>query len=227
MLSRRVGSIAAIIFLATFTTTIQAQDAQADREAARKHRLEVLNASKEPDGLHKAAKLNGGSYRTGRSWYGFGRITTLEALAEQCDAAIIATALSSEVKLVNQGTTIVTDYKLKVQEPIQGKVRWDQVLEVSLLGGKVTFEDGTTAELEVGDLPRLQIGHRYVIYLEINPQRDVFLPLGGPEGIFELGEDGKVSPFATPENTEAAAKGDEVLEFINKVRFASRLQKAQ
>ncbi len=227
MTRKQIPLIVVALLVLSFAIALKAQSPQNDHEAKSQHETAIIAALHKPDGLHEAAKLNGGTYYLGKSWYGFSRLSTLESLAKYCGMAVIGTPVSSEVKLINDGRSITTRYKLKVLEAIQGKVQWDDVVTVDLLGGKIAFDDGTTAEIDVGDLPRLQIGRRYVIYLEFDPQDNTFLPLGGPAGIFELGANGKVAPFATPEHTQAAAKGDDVLEFLEKVRDLSRLQKKQ
>jgi hypothetical protein len=186
-----------------------------------------MEALRKSDGLHEAAKANGGTFHISQTSYDFVRLTTLESLAENSDMAIIGIPIGSENRLINDGRNIVTEYEVKVQEPIQGKAQRDDVVTVDLPGGKIAFEDGTTAEVDVGDFPRLEIGHRYVIYLELIKELNIRQPLGGPEGVFELRADGKVTPFATPEYTQAAVKDGDVLEFLERVRDAARLEKRQ
>jgi hypothetical protein len=214
-----------VALLILFSTLVSAQNQQSDRDAKRQQRMATYEALRKPDGVHQAAKLNGGIFHMSGPTYGWVRFTTLESLAESSDMAFIGIPTSSENKLIDQGRSIVTEYKMNVQEPIQGKVNTDQVVAVDLPGGKVEFDDGSKADLELAGYPRLEIGHKYVIYLQLLKPLPIYEPTGGPEGIFELKPNGKVSPFATPEFTQAAAENDDGLEFIEKVRFASKYQK--
>lgn len=190
--------------------------------------MAVDDALRKPDGVHQAAKLSGGAFRRSESYtYGWLLFKTLESLSENSDMAIIGTPISAQDKVINDGREIITEYKVKVQESVQGKAQWDDVITVALPGGRVAFDDGATAQLDVADLPRLQIGYRYALYLGLLKPVNIYEPMGGPEGIFELSADGKVLPFATPQYTEAAARNDDALEFVERVRAASKLQKPQ
>jgi hypothetical protein len=228
-MKRKYSSLLFVALLLTpFSTTVRAQNPQSDQDAKRQRRLAVDEALRKPDGVHQAAKLNGGTLHRSQSYsYGFVLFTTLESLAQNSDVAILGTPLSSQNKVIDSGRNIVTEYQIKVQEPIQGKAQSDDVIAVILPGGKATFDDGTTAEVEIGDFPRLEIGRHYVLYLELLKDLNVYQPLGGPEGVFEIQPDGKVSPFATPKYTEAAAKNDDAGEFVEKVRAAAKFHKAQ
>lgn len=215
------------LLVAPIALAANSQDPQADRDAKWQRRMAVNEALRKPDGVHQAAKLNGGTLVISQPTYGWLRLTSLESLAESSDMALIGTPISSENKLIDDGRQIVTEYKFHVQEPIQGKVKVDDIVTVDLPGGKVEFSDGTKAELEIAAFPRLEIGHRYMIYLQLLKSLNIYEPTGGPEGIFELKSNGKISPFATPEFTQAAAEGDDSLEFTEKVRAAAKFQKVQ
>lgn len=228
MICKQISTLFLALFFVSLTLPLSAQDSQTEREAKHRLRLAVDDALRKPDGVHQAAKLSGGTFYRSQSYtYGWVLFRTVESLSESCDMAIIGTPVSSESKLINDGREIVTEYQVKVQEPIQGKAQWDEVVTVALPGGKIAFADGTTAQLDVADLPRLQIGHRYVLYLGLAKPLDIYEPMGGPEGIFELTSDGKVLPFATSQYTEAAAKNDDALEFVEKVRAGSKFHKPQ
>jgi len=231
----RLHSIIAVVVLATLLPTIRAQSAQSSQDQGaqvsqdpKQRRIAIREAMTKQDGMHQAAKINGGNFYLSWSYsYGWFLFQTLESLAETADIGIVGTPISSEYKLADNGSSIITEYKIKVEEAIQGKVRYDDVVTVDLPGGRVVFDDGAVAEVEMSNFPRLITGHSYVLYLIVPQTLTTYQPLGGPEGIFELKTDGKVLPFATPQFTSAAKKDDDAQDFLGRVRVASGRQKRQ
>jgi len=134
-----------------------AQNPQDNRDS-RQRKIAIREALTKPDGMHQAAKVNGGNLYLSRFHsYGWLLYLTLDSLAENADIGIVGTPISSEYKLSDNGTSIITEYKVKVDEAIQGKVRYEDVVTVDLPGGRIVFDDGSVAELEMADFPRLRV----------------------------------------------------------------------
>lgn len=221
-MKKRLRTLLGILAIVISIFTIIAS-AQRSAEAERRNKLAA--ALDKPDGLHEAAKMNGGVFHRSQGSYGIVSFFPLEKLAENSEIAIVGAPLSSENKLIYNGRNIVTEYKVKVQEPIEGKVRWDDVVTVDLPGGRIVFDDGTIAQVDFPEFPRLLPGHRYLLYLAAPETLKDYQPFGGPEGVFELKADDKVQPFADQTHSSAASVNEDVSEFLDRARVAAGRQK--
>jgi hypothetical protein len=207
------------------TASGNAQTRQETRRAA-------LNALAKSNGVHEAAKISGGNFFLSDPFVpGFQSFTTLESLAASSDIAVIGIPVSSECRLSDNGRLIVTAYKFRIQDAVQGQVQPEDTITVNLPGGKFAFDDGVTAEIEVPNFRRMSSGHRYLIYLwASSSEKGVYSPTGGPNGMFELKADGKILPHGIPlgpEDPWAAKKDEDEQQFRDEVKFASRVQKVQ
>jgi hypothetical protein len=110
----------------------------------------------------------------------------LDELAEQSTAVIIATAGQNVCRLSADGKNITIDYPLSVQYLYKGKLREGDSLSVSLPGGKVVFEDGTTAEIRTPWFKKMQSGLTYLLFLSPGDHSGNYVTTGGAQGIFEI-----------------------------------------
>jgi hypothetical protein len=140
-------------------------------------------------GLREAARLKGhyvASVNTSQ-WLKF----DLESLTEKSAAIVIGKPTASASELNAEGDLINTEYRVTVEQPLKGDLSAGDVISVSVTGGVVVFEDGTSAEIQTPDFERMKTGKTYVLFLgRQNNAENVFVLTGGPQGLFSLPEDG-------------------------------------
>ncbi len=73
---------------------------------------------------------------------------------------------------------------------------WDGWLRIAP-GGKITFANGTWAEVKTTSSEHFKVDSEYLVFLKKDEQNE-YSPLGGSEGIYELSwKDQTVTPFAS------------------------------
>lgn len=98
---------------------------------------------------------------------------------------------------------------------VKGHIDETKPIVISLPGGHFTFEDGSTVEVSTPNFKRMMNGTRYLLFL--NAYRDLYVPTGGSQGIFELKSDGTVMPHAQQQNALASQKGRSHRQVIEEV----------
>lgn len=116
---------------------------------------------------------------------GPGRYANLSALVGESAAVLIGTPQTNISKLTADGTNITLDYQVKVEYVYKGNLRESDIVTISLPGGMVKFEDGSTAEVRTPGFRKMQDGKTYALFLAAKGT-NAFVPLGGPQGIFEI-----------------------------------------
>jgi len=185
--NKRVYSLITILFLSVIgiafgkaarTQQPTSQDDTALRDAIRK------------GGLREAARIKGhyvGIMKTGH-WAKL----DLESLTKYSAAIIVGTPEGSASRLSDDGEVITTEYKVKVKESLKGALTSDQLVTISLPGGKVVFADGTSATINTPDIEGMVEGRTYVFFLSphATPLGALTLTADG-QGLFELSGDGQ------------------------------------
>jgi hypothetical protein len=116
-------------------------------------------------------------------------------LCRYSELVVLAKAVSRSPGLFEDGDSfITTDYSMVVDESLQGRRAPGDTLTVVMAGGFVQFPDGTTAlERSSRGLPEIQIGSRYVLFLERDERRpDLYRPFMKEQGVFAV-DGGRVS----------------------------------
>jgi hypothetical protein len=116
---------------------------------------------------------------------GPGRYANLSALVGESTAVLIGTPQTNISKLTADGTSITLDYQVKVEYVYKGNLREGDIVTISLPGGMVKFEDGSTAEVRTPGFKKMQDGKTYALFLATKAN-NAFVPIGGPQGIFEI-----------------------------------------
>jgi len=116
---------------------------------------------------------------------GPGRYASLSALVGESATVLIGTPQTNISKLTADGTNITLDYQVKVEYVYKGNVREGDIVTISLPGGMVKFEDGSTAEVRTPGFRKMQDGKTYALFLA-KKANNGFVPIGGPQGIFEI-----------------------------------------
>jgi len=172
------------------------------------------------DGLRGAAKLKGHYVTDFDPHWDFGAFD-VESLTKNSAGVVVGmvgTSLGGH--LTEDGLTILTDYPLIVQENIKGDFLKGSTITISLPGGSIQFEDGTTAELRTPTFEHVKAGGQYTIFLtEIQNSPGKYTLTGGPQGLVEILDDGSVKSHGRSTDPVAIqAKEKDKRSFLKKVR---------
>jgi hypothetical protein len=104
---------------------------------------------------------------------------TLTEIRERAERIILGVVVSSSTRLTDDGDMVWTDYKVEVEETLQGET--DQAFEtLSVAGGSIGGID-----VGIAGVPHFKVGSRYVFFLL--PRRNYVVPtVGWGQGIFEV-----------------------------------------
>jgi hypothetical protein len=171
-------------------------------------------------GLREAARIKGHYVGDFDPHWDFGRFD-IEALTK--NSAIVVMGVPSktiESRLTAHDQLIVTDYEVKVQEAFKGSVTEGDTIRVRLPGGKVEFEDGTSAELRAREFEPMRIGATYMIFLsESNDAPGIYSLSGGPQGLVEIINDTTLKSHGRPTDpVSEESKGKDKDSFLKEVR---------
>jgi hypothetical protein len=180
-------------------------------------------------GYREAARIKGHYVGTVDPYWDWANFD-LETLTKSSAAVVIGIPEMSKGKLNSNGEMILTQFDVRVKEAIKGPVAENSVVKVALLGGRVDFDDGTSAELLTRDFERMHEGRKYLLFLYANRDgSDVYLLTGGPQGLFELKGHAGIKAHARP-NDPAVKEVQNLTEdgLLEKVKdYAHKRPKAQ
>lgn len=153
---------------------------------------------------HRKAGLRGAASVTG-SYIGqvhaaeLGSPTSLRALTASAEAIVLATIDSNRCHLTSDGYSILTRYEATVERAFKGAVKKGMELSLIVPGGRVAFDDGSWAQLNVPGLRRPEDGKRYVMFLRnahsvhaAEPaviDKNSYVPAFGPLGLYRIDAD--------------------------------------
>jgi hypothetical protein len=138
-------------------------------------------------GIREAARLKGHYVREFDPHWDFGRFD-IEALVRGSEAVLVGVPTSTlSGRLTAEGQLILTDYEVSVQEVIKGEIKPGEVVTVALVGGRISFEDGTSAEVKTPQFDHIKTGRVYVFFLsERKSGSEAYFLTGGPQGLVEI-----------------------------------------
>ena len=197
---------------------VRAQRPQVQESASDEH--EAVKEALRRGGVREAARIKKhyvANFNPHWDWSSF----DIEALTKHSAAVVVGTPTQGESQLSADGQLITTNYEVAVQEVIKGNITQGDTIKVSLPGGKVEFEDGTSAELITPDFERMTNNKSYVLFLSTNHNRsDAFILTGGPQGLFELPSNGvSVKPHGLPTDPAVKeVKDKSVQSFLEEIR---------
>jgi hypothetical protein len=209
--------------VAVLSVAMAGSKASRPRQDAPSERRAITEAARR-GGYRELAKMKG-EVVVNRPAHSFVKFD-LESITKKSAAVVIGTAVSNLSRLSPDGQQITTDYQFEVLEVLKGKGVETGNIEVSLPGGRVVFEDGTAAQVNVPGFRKMENGKTYVLYLsERGPEHSSFAVTGGPQGIFEVVDGGlsvkphgtALDPLAQKYKVEKAAKS-----FIKEARKAAK-----
>lgn len=184
------------------------------------HEQQALVEAIRRGGIREAAKIKKdyvGLYDPHLDWGLF----TIEKLTKNSEAVIVGMPSNNRCKLSKDGQLITTDYDVVVQEVLKGNIQQGSTIKVSLPGGKVKFEDGTTGEIETPNFMKMVNGRTYALYLnESRSESSIYELTAGPQGLLELPTDGRrIKSHARPTDPIAEeTKDKDTKEFLKEAR---------
>lgn len=186
-------------------------DAIALREAARR------------GGLRELAKLKGNYVAEyNPHWDCWGQFS-FETLNKNSAAVIVGRFTKKLDPRLLDGRVIYTDYEFAVDELVKGDIK-AQTIVVTLPGGRIFFEDGTSAEQTTPSFEHPLIGRAYTLFLMREAAvPSVFFLSGGPQGMFDIEDSAGVRSRGLPEQpTVVETKGKNRESFLKDVRELAR-----
>jgi hypothetical protein len=171
-------------------------------------------------GLREAAKLKGHYVGEFDAHWDFSQLD-IELLTKNSAAVLIGTMTKKlGSRLTSEGQLIFTDYEVTVQERIKGEVATGARITVSLPGGRVEFEDGTSAELTTPSFEHMKTGGTYTLFLtESGTAPDGYTLTAGPQGLVEIVDNNTVKSHGRstdPINAQSRGKNKDA--FLQEVR---------
>jgi hypothetical protein len=167
----------------------KAEPARNESDESYEEHMAVVEALRR-GGLKAAAKLKGNFVRPfdpHPDWLSFG----MEKLTASSEAVVVGVPVKNVCELTPDGQLITTNYDVIVQEVLKGDVQPGSTIKVALVGGRVTFPDGTTAEVVTPSFEKMINGRTYLLYLSQYKVRSPMYDLtGGPQGMIDLPGDG-------------------------------------
>jgi len=185
------------------------QDSQAEIEAMRR------------GGLREAARIKGHYVnKVGSASWG---MYDLESLTKNSLAVVLGTPITSVTRLSDDGELVLTEYDVKVKEAFKGQTYPEQVIKVRLLGGKITFEDGTSAEI-LTDVAPMEKSKNYVLFLTVPKANSAaFSVTGEGQGLFGLSSaDSVVNTHAHRKAAVQKHQNERIDTFLEEIRNAVR-----
>lgn len=169
-------------------------------------------------GLKEAARLKKNYVGTERT-SGWAKLD-LENLVRNSSTIIVGTPLISASKLSDSGEQVLTDHNVRVEQTLRGDLKPNQVITLTVVGGKVTFEDGSTAEIRTPDLSAIETGKTYVLFLRKrqNAAPDSFNLTGGGQGLFEITSDSTIEPRGDKVDPVRKYKHAPVTAFVEEIK---------
>jgi len=185
------------------------QDAIALREAFRR------------GGLREVAKLKG--HYVGEYDPHWDLLLSLETLTKDSAAVIVGRFTKKLDARIPDSRVIFTDYQVAVEELIKGDIKQSETV-VTLPGGRIVFEDGTSAEQLTPYFDQPRIGRAYTLFLmREKAVPGVFFLFGGPEGMFDIEDSAGVRSHGRADDPAAVeTKGMSRELFLRKVREQER-----
>ena len=185
--------------------------------------------SQEPDPVVMAVRRGGlrEGARLKRVYVSYQRTTGwgkyfIETLASTSAVIIVGKPLSSSSSLTASGENIITEHKIRVERVLKGTPKQGELITVTVPGGKVTFEDGSSAEIQTPDLGPIVAENRYIFFLRTSDDMtDSFGLTGGGQGLFELSSsDSTVKPLGHETDLVQRHKDQEITDFISEIESA-------
>ena len=135
----------------------------------------AVQAAFRQGGLKAAAAASGGQYAATTEW--ISEVAhTLDSLVEQSDVVLVGELVENLAHLSASGEYITTDFRMTVERSLKGRVLPKSTVVFQVMGGKVVFEDGSSAVIETRGFVRPNTGARVVIFATLFHADDRLMP---------------------------------------------------
>jgi hypothetical protein len=221
-----VATVICIVVAAAFLV-ISSRGSRLPQRSARQNQSKedaaVLRDALRRGGLREAAKLKGNYVAEYNPHWDWGQFT-VEALTKNSAAVIVGRFTRKLDARLLDGKVISTDYEVAVEELVKGDLGRSETIVVSLPGGRIVFEDGTSAEQTTPSFEHPLMGRAYALFLtREDAVPSVFFLSGGPQGMFDIEDSAGVKSHGRPEDPGAVeAKGKNPASFLKAVRGQAR-----
>ncbi len=225
---KNTANYAVFLMLFAFVTVLTivgiAQTRQQESQGDKYEKEIALRNALRNGGIRAAAELERnyvGIFDPNPDWLKF----NVEKLTKNSQAVIIGVPSRNRGKLSKNAEFLYTLYDVKVQEVLKGNIAAGNTIKVALPGGKVSFADGTTAEIRTPGFRKMLNGRTYALYLsESSEGDDIYFLTAGPQGLLELiSKDKKVySHAADGSPIKEQVKDENLDEFLKEARKQAR-----
>lgn len=116
---------------------------------------------------------------------------SLEVLGRESKAIIVGKPIRTVTRQSENGKEVSIHFDVQVQEAIKGDLQPNSMITVTMPGGLIREADGTLREFRTPHMRKMSIGKIYALFLKAkNPNDNVFTPLRGSQGIYEIPANG-------------------------------------
>ena len=158
----------------------------------------TVQAALRRGGLHEAARVSGGFFKTWGNAMPDLYISDLAQVVGRSDAVVVGVPTSSKSHLSKDGSYITTDFRVVAEQVLMGDIPSGREIVVSVQGGRLQFADGLAAEIEMLDMAPPEHGGRVVMMLWKNTWASdelvswtngapLYSPALGPLGMYTMG----------------------------------------
>lgn len=227
LLTVSLSAIVLVLFVGTDGARGRLTSAQSNQTSAQSNAPDDFIAVRDAlrrGGLREAAKLKGHYVRKFDPYWDYGQYD-LEGLSRNSAAVVVGvTTKRLAARLEAGGEYIVTDYEVAVREVIKGELKPGALITVSLVGGRVEFDDGTSAEVLPVDFEHMKQGGTYAILLsESESAPGTYTLTAGPQALVELTAEGKVKSHGRETDLSAQESKDKSKEdFLKELRHHAK-----
>jgi hypothetical protein len=146
----------------------------------------------------------------------------LESLTSHSSVVIMGTPQDGSSNLTANGERIVTEYRVKVSRTFKGQLQENELVRLIVPGGKVVFEDGTSAEILTPDLGPITKNQTYILFLHQSTDgTDSYQLTGGGQGAFEVPASAwGIKPLGDKKDLVQRYKDQTVNDFIEEIQRA-------
>jgi hypothetical protein len=185
----------------------------------------------EYQGLHKAARYNGGTFVYDFNIAHQGHARNLQQLVDFAPLIVVGTIRTGEPR-ERPHAWIETIYSVLASETVKGDAR--SVVKVRVPGGRLTFRDGTVAEVRTPGFA-LRAGGTYVLFLQPAPVGVGTDPTDVTEGVQVLALGHQSVVDVSTGRTQASLRSDDPIRmqlldrdgagFLNEIRALARRER--
>lgn len=158
----------------------------------------TVQAALRRGGLHEAARVSGGFFKTWDNAMPDLYISDLVQVVGWSDAVVVGEPTSSTSHISKDGSYITTDFRVVAKQVLMGDIPSGREIVVSVQGGRFQFADGLAAEIEMLDMVPPERGGRVVMMLRKNTWASdelvawtngapLYSPALGPLGMYTVG----------------------------------------